>query len=78
MSFRFSLLGVCGAWLTWLHVWRSTFAVLGVFIFDFSNCTIYIVKFCIRFDTLFWPIFVDFQNEAASLCINNRNNKDMK
>ena len=29
------------------------------------------VKFFIRFDTLFWPGFVDFQNKAASLGVNN-------
>ena len=43
-----------------------------------SNCTLHIVKIFIGFDTLFWPIFVDFQNEAASLCLNNLINKDVK
>ena len=32
-------------------------------------------KLFIGFDTMFWPIFVDFENEAVSLCINNLNNK---
>ena len=26
----------------------------------------------------FWPIFVNFQNEAVSLCVNNLINKDVK
>ena len=38
---------------------------------DISNCTLYIVKFFIAFDVLFWPSFVYFQKEAAGLCINN-------
>ena len=32
-----------------------------------ANCTLQIVKFFIGFETLFRPIFVDFQNEAVSL-----------
>ena len=44
-----------------------------------SNCTLYIVKFFIGFDTLlFWPIFADFQNKAAGLCVYNSINKDVK
>ena len=27
---------------------------------------------------MFWLILVDFQNEAASLCVNNSINKDVK
>ena len=27
---------------------------------------------------MFWPIFVDSQNEAASLCFKNSINKDVK
>ena len=40
-----------------------------------SNCTLYIVKLFTGFDT---PIFVDFQNEAAGLCVNNSIIKDVK
>ena len=47
-------------------------------IINISNCTLHIVKFFIGFDTLFWPIFVDFQNEAASVCIDNSTDKDVK
>ena len=32
---------------------------------NINNCTFYTVKFSIGFDTLFWQIFVDFQNEAV-------------
>ena len=42
-------------------------------IINISNCTLHIVKVFIGFDTLFWPIFVDFQNETAGLCVNNFN-----
>ena len=44
----------------------------------YSKCTLNIVKFLIGFGTLFWPIFVDFRNEATSLCVNNSINKDVK
>ena len=37
-----------------------------------------IVKFFIGFDTLLWLIFIDFQNEATGLCVNNSINKDVK
>ena len=42
-------------------------------IINISNCTLHIVKVFIGFDTLFWPIFVDFQNETAGLSVNNFN-----
>ena len=45
---------------------------------DTSNCTLYIIKFFSGFDTLFLADFVDFQDEATSLCINNSINKDVK
>ena len=45
--------------------------------YQYKVCKLYIVKFFVGFDTLFWPIFVDFQNEAASLCLDNSINKDM-
>ena len=51
---------------------------LKIHIINISNCTLYIVKIFIGFDTLFWLILVDFQNEAASLCVNNSINKDVK
>ena len=47
-------------------------------IINISNCTLYIVNFFTGFDALFWPIFVDSQNEVASLYINNSINKDAK
>ena len=45
---------------------------------NISNCTLYIVKFFIGFDTLFWLIFVHFQNEAASLCFDNSVDNEVK
>ena len=40
---------------------------------------LYIVKLVIGFDTIFWAnFFVDFQDEAVSLCVNNVINKDVK
>ena len=36
-----------------------------------SNCAVDIVKFSFDLIPCFWPIFVDFQNETASLCVNN-------
>ena len=47
---------------------------MKICVINTSNCTLYIVNFFIGFDTL----FVDSQNEAASLCINNSINKDAK
>ena len=44
------------------------------------NCSLYIVKFFTGLDILiscFWPIFADFQNEAAGLCVNNSIDKDV-
>ena len=35
-----------------------------------SNYTLHNVKFFTGFDTLFWPIFADFKNEAAGSCVN--------
>ena len=49
-----------------------------IHIINISNCTLYIVKFLTEFGTLFLADFVDFQNEAASLCVNNSINKDVK
>ena len=43
-------------------------------IINMSNCTLCSIKIFIGFDTLFWPIFADFQNEAAGLCVNNSAN----
>ena len=34
--------------------------------------------FSLDLSPCFWPIFVDFQNKAASLCFNNSTNKDAK
>ena len=48
---------------------------MRIHIINISNCTIYIAKFFTGFDTLFWPILKDFQNEAADLCVNNSINK---
>ena len=42
------------------------------------NCTPYIVKFFIGFETLFLATFVHFQKEAASLYFNNSINKDVR
>ena len=47
-------------------------------IININNCTLYIVKFFIGFDALFLADFCDFQNEAASLWVNNSINKDLK
>ena len=49
-----------------------------IHIINRSNCTLYIVTFFTGFDTLFLVDFLDFQNEATSLCVNNLINKDMK
>ena len=35
-------------------------------------------KVFIGFGTLFWPICVDFQNEAAGLCVTNSINEEVK
>ena len=45
---------------------------------NIRNFTHFIVKVFTGFDTLFWPIFVDFRNGTAGLCINNSVDKDMK
>ena len=45
---------------------------------NISNCTFYIVKFFIGFDTLFLANFIDLQSEPAGLCVNNSINKDVK
>ena len=49
-----------------------------IHILNISNCTLYIVKFFIGFDTLFWPIFVDFRNEVVGLCVSNSITKELK
>ena len=36
------------------------------------------LKFFIEFDSLFWLILVNSQNEAASLWVNDSINKDVK
>ena len=36
------------------------------------------LRFSLDFIPCFWPIFADFQNEAASLCVDNSINKDVK
>ena len=38
----------------------------------------YIVQFLLGLILCFWPIFVDFQSQAAGLCTNNSINKDEK
>ena len=43
-----------------------------------SNCTLHLLTFSLDMTLIFWPIFVDFQNEAAGLCVNNSINKDVK
>ena len=43
-----------------------------------SNYTLYIVKFSLDLILCFSPIFVDFQNEATGLCVNNSIDKDTK
>ena len=40
-------------------------------IINISNCTLYIVKLFIKFDTLFLADFVNFQKETAGLYVNN-------
>ena len=44
---------------------------------NIGNCTLYVVKFLFDFIPCFWQIFVDFQNAAAGLYINNSINKDV-
>ena len=43
-----------------------------------SNCTLYVVKFSSDLVPFFGRVFVDVQNEAAGLRVNNSINKDMK
>ena len=45
---------------------------------DISNHTLYFVKISLDLIRCFWPIFVDFQNEAAGLCFDNSIDKDVK
>ena len=40
-----------------------------IHLINISNCTLYIVKLFIGIIALFWPILVDFQNEAADFTI---------
>ena len=47
-------------------------------IINLSNCTVNIVKFSLDLIPCFWPIFVDFQNEADGLCVNHPTDKDLK
>ena len=48
-------------------------------VINISNFTPYIAKFFNGFDALFLAnFFADFQNEAASLCINKSFDKDLK
>ena len=49
-----------------------------IHIIDFSNCTFILKRFSLDLIPCFWPIFVDFQNEASGLCTNNLINKDVK
>ena len=43
-----------------------------------SNCTLYIVKFFIRFDTLFLPDFCRFSERGVGSSVNYSVNKDVK
>ena len=46
-----------------------------IHIINISNCTLYIVKFSLDLISRFWTTFVDSQNEATGLCVNNSINK---
>ena len=43
-----------------------------------NNYALYIVKFSLDLISCSLPIFVDFQNEAAGLCVKNSMNTDVK
>ena len=48
----------------------SVYLKVKIHMINTSNCTHYIVKFFVEFDTLFLADFCrKFQNEAAGLCV---------
>ena len=51
---------------------------MKIHVINVTHCTFHILKFSLDLIPFLWPMFINFQNEATGLCVNNSDNEAEK